>query len=84
MIRVEKINFKKELINLATEKIITSFTKHMRDGVTRLSSTYNVITDGKVEESNNRFDSIIMSADKEVQEAIQTIEEYLNSKLSDF
>ena len=68
---------------MTTEKIITSFTKHMRDGVIRLSATYNVITDGKIKESNNRFDSIVMSADTEVQQAIQTIEKYLNSKLSD-
>ncbi|NMB43869.1 MAG: peptide chain release factor 2 [Clostridiales bacterium] len=61
-------------------KTITSFTSHKTGEGTRLSATYSVINeDGQIVKSNERFNLVVV--DDEIQEAIDLINGFLNTKI---
>ena len=59
---------------------ITSFTSHITAEGTRLSATYSQINeDGQITKSNERFNLVVV--DEEVQQAIDVINEFLETKI---
>lgn len=59
---------------------ITSFTSHITAEGTRLSATYSQINeDGQITKSNERFNLVVV--DTEVQQAINLIDRFLNTKI---
>lgn len=61
-------------------KTITSFTSHKTGEGIRLSATYSVINeDGQIVKSNERFNLVVV--DDEIQEAIDLINGFLNTKI---
>ena len=66
-------------------KKVTSFTHHVSGEGSRISATYSEITpDGIPVKSNTRFNLIVVpDAYPEVQSAIDTINQYVHSKLPD-
>ena len=60
---------------------LTSFTSHITAEGTRLSATYSQINeDGQITKSNERFNLVVV--DEKVQQAIDTINGFLNGKIS--
>lgn len=65
---------------LVTKKIITSFTSHKTGEGTRLNATYSEVNEeGQIVKSNERFNLVVV--DDEVQQAINLIDEFLNTKI---
>lgn len=61
-------------------KTITSFTSHRTGEGTRLSATYSIINeDGQIVNSNERFNIVVV--DENIQEAIDVINELLETKI---
>ena len=59
---------------------LTSFTSHITAEGTRLSATYSQINeDGQITKSNERFNLVVV--DEKVQQAIDTINGFLNGKI---
>lgn len=61
-------------------KVITSFTSHLTAEGTRLSATYSEINaDGQIVRSNERFNLVVV--DPEIQQAIDLINDFLNTRI---